>query len=196
MSDSPPPTPSKGGPDDELMRSATPTPDENKHLDPQNERDLWSGRASWRSLYPPLVVWGVLSVIVLVAIAILGGEQRATLLLYAGIAAFVILVVVWLRAALRVWTTSYRITTQRLFVRRGILSQTVDQTELLRVDDVKMSQSLLQRALSIGDVTMTSSDRSDPEITLAGIDQPAQVAEHIRRHTRTVQKRTLFMENL
>jgi hypothetical protein len=72
----------------------------------------------------------------------------------------------------------------------------VDQTELLRVDDVKMRQSLLQRILNIGNIEVISSDRTDEHLQITNVAEPAQVTEHIRRHTRMLQRRTLFMEQL
>jgi len=187
-----PPTPP---PDEQLLRAAQPSPhDDGTHsLDPVTERDLWHGRASWKGIYPPAILL-LLAAIVVCGVLLYYGQSKWVVT--ALLTALALLLVLLARHAWHVWQTSYRITTQRLFIRRGILRQTVDQTELLRVDDVRMRQTLLQRALGIGDVDISSSDRSDAKVTLVGIDEPPIVAEHIRRHTRTVQKRTLFMEQL
>ena len=187
-----PPTPP---PDEQLLRAAQPSPhDDGTHsLDPATERDLWHGRASWKGIYPPAILL-LLAAIVVSGVLLYYGQSKWVVT--ALLTALALLLVLLVRHAWRVWQTSYRITTQRLFIRRGILHQTVDQTELLRIDDVRMRQTLLQRALGIGDVDISSSDRSDAKVTLAGIDDPPVVTEHIRRHTRMVQKRTLFMEQL
>jgi uncharacterized membrane protein YdbT with pleckstrin-like domain len=163
-------------------------------LDPATEEDLWSGRASWKSLVPTLLLWLVITLVVTIGIQVIFGRAPATLTALALCAALLLFLLV--RAAWRIWSLSYRLTTQRLFIRRGILTQTVDQTELLRIDDVRMRQTLIQRLLGIGQVEVISSDRSDAALVLRDILAPEVVGEHIRRHTRTVQRRTLFMEQL
>ncbi|MBU0641018.1 MAG: PH domain-containing protein [Planctomycetes bacterium] len=163
-------------------------------LDPAAEEELWEGRPSWRSAYPTLALWLIVTLIATIALGVLIRKSAVTLSTLGVCGA--LLVVVAGRAAWGVWHLSYRITTQRLFVRRGILSRTVDQTELLRVDDVRTRQSLVERILGIGQVEVLSSDRSDDELVLRSIENPEAVAEHIRRHTRSLQRRTLFMEQL
>ncbi|MBN2447647.1 MAG: PH domain-containing protein [Phycisphaerae bacterium] len=166
-----------------------------EQLDPANEQDLWRGRASWKTLYPTLVLWALLTIVVCVLLKMSAESWQP--MWWGLLVCVVVLIVLVIRGAYRIIARSYRITTQRLFIRRGIMTQTVDQTELLRVDDVSMRQTLLERVLGIGQVSITSSDRSDQKITLTGIAEPALVQEHIRRHTRMVQgKRTLFMEQL
>lgn len=168
--------------------------DDGEHLDPKNEQDLWQGRQSMKTLYPTLALWLLMAIAIIVACATLGGVSAA---LWGAGGSVILLLLLISRLLWRIAATSYRITTQRLFIRRGILTQSVDQTELLRVDDVKMTQTLLERMLGIGSVEVASNDRSDGFLTLRGIADPATVAEHIRRHTRMVQgKRTLFMESL
>ncbi|MCG3126120.1 MAG: hypothetical protein CHACPFDD_00950 [Phycisphaerae bacterium] len=167
--------------------------DTNSQLDPATEKDLWQGRASWKSLYPLLALWLVL---VLAAIILLGLYSSGRAALYALYVGLILLAPLLVVGVLRVWGLSYKLTTQRLFIRRGILTQTVDQTELMRVDDVKIRQTLLERVLRIGLVEVSSSDRTDAKLSIRHIDDPETVAEHVRRHTRTVQRRTVFMEQL
>lgn len=172
-------------------QSQSPAPEP---LDPAHEKDLWHGRESWKSLYPPLVLWALVTIAALFGVGYFSDGWQP---LYITFGVMVLLLLVLLvRTGYRILSTSYRITTQRLFLRRGIISQTVDQTELLRVDDVQMKRSLLDRLLGTGNVQVISSDRTDSDITIKGVEDPATVAEHIRRHTRSVQKRTLFMEQL
>jgi len=163
-------------------------------LDPDAETELWTGHASWKSLYIPLLVWLAVTGIAAILVALIArGPLGWQITLAVG---GLIILVVLARGLWRIWSLSYRITTQRLFVRRGILTRTVDQTELLRVDDVKMRQTLLDRLIGTGVVEVMSSDRTDARIQLVDIDDPEKVTEFIRRHTRTVQRRTLFMEQL
>jgi uncharacterized membrane protein YdbT with pleckstrin-like domain len=163
-------------------------------LDPASEENLWSGRASWKSIIPTLLIWVVVTLVVAIGLQLIFHSVPATL---TGLGLCgVLLLLLLARAAWQIWSMSYRLTSQRLFVRRGILSQTVDQTELLRVDDVRVRQTIIQRMLGLGQVEVISSDRSDAKLVLRDILNPETVSEHVRRHTRTLQRRTLFMEQL
>jgi len=167
---------------------------EAEQLDPANEQDLWQGRQSMKTMYPTFVLW---LFVALIGVGLATYQWGGAGFGWGSLIAIILLILLVMRTLWRIASTSYRITTQRLFIRRGILNQSVDQTELLRIDDVKMTQSLLERMLGIGSVEVSSSDRSDGFLKLRGIAEPATVAEHIRRHTRMVQgKRTLFMESL
>ena len=90
----------------------------------------------------------------------------------------------------------YRVTTQRLIIERGILSRTVDQTELIRVDDVRIHKSLLNRVFGLGSVGIVSTDATNPEVLIEGIPEPEKVAEAVRTHMRMMRRKSLFIENL
>ncbi len=91
---------------------------------------------------------------------------------------------------------SYRLTSQRLFLRRGWLSQTTDQIELIRVDDIRVRRGMLQRLLGVGDVVIYSTDLTDHLCALRGIRNAADVAEKVREHTRRMRKKSLFVEGI
>ena len=162
-------------------------------LDPRNEEDLWQGRASWKSIYASLLLWLLITLVVTLGIGFISNWKYTNWAL--GVCGLYLLYLLG-RHAYQVWSVSYKLSTQRLFIRRGILTQTVDQTELMRVDDVKITQTLIERLVGIGLVEVMASDRSDASLFIRSIADPEQVAEHIRRHTRMLQRRTLFMEQL
>lgn len=90
----------------------------------------------------------------------------------------------------------YRLTDQRLFIERGVLAQTIDQTELIRVDDVRVRKTLLDRVFGLGDVEINSTDASDAFILIEGIRDPDRIAEDVRSRMRALRKKSLFIENL
>jgi uncharacterized membrane protein YdbT with pleckstrin-like domain len=98
--------------------------------------------------------------------------------------------------AVKVLGTKYRLTSQRLFICRGILSQTTDQTELIRVDDVSLFKTFFGRLLNVGTVTMLTTDATDRQVKMEGISDPDQVAEAIRSRMRTLRGKSLYVENL
>jgi hypothetical protein len=77
--------------------------------------------------------------------------------------------------------TRYELTTQRLRVYRGILGNTIEEIELIRVKDTRMKQHMGERMLNIGDVSVISADPSAPEIVLENVHDPIGVRELIRK---------------
>jgi uncharacterized membrane protein YdbT with pleckstrin-like domain len=81
------------------------------------------------------------------------------------------------------------LTTERLRVVRGILSRSTEEIELARVRDVSYEQSLAQRALGIGTITLIGTDATAPMVMLHDIEEPEQVKELIRQAVRDQRRR-------
>ena len=60
----------------------------------------------------------------------------------------------------------YLITNERVRIVRGLLGKDRLDIELIRVQDIDHSQTLRERALNVGDITIRSHDRSHPTIVL------------------------------
>lgn len=113
-----------------------------------------------------LVVWGVV------------------LLPVVGIGVFLLLRVWYLVSA-----TRYRLTTQRLFVQTGLIAKNLEEVELFRVKDVTLSQSVFDRMLGTGTVTVLSTDDTTPRLELAGILDPLATKEAVRGAFRAARQR-------
>ena len=81
------------------------------------------------------------------------------------------------------------LTTERLRVVRGLLSRSTEEVELTRIRDVSFEQSLGQRALGIGTVTVVGTDATAPTVVLHDVDEPEQVKELIRQAVRDQRRR-------
>ncbi len=81
------------------------------------------------------------------------------------------------------------LTTERLRVVRGILNRSTEEVELTRVRDVSFDQSLAQRALGIGTVTVVGTDATAPSVVLHDVEEPEQVKELIRQAVRDQRRR-------
>jgi uncharacterized membrane protein YdbT with pleckstrin-like domain len=92
---------------------------------------------------------------------------------------------VWYRTA----ATRYRLTTQRLFVQRGLIAKNLEEVELFRVKDVTLSQGFFQRMLGVGSVVVLSTDDTTPRLELAGVCNPVDVKEQIRNAFRAARQR-------
>jgi membrane protein YdbS with pleckstrin-like domain len=166
------------------------------YRDPKYEKQIWEGRPAWRSYWGLWLLWAAASLVCVIASYRWSGGDSAlfrVVLLIAAAAA----VALFIREALMVWSLRYRLTTQRLFVHKGVLTRVTDQVELVRVDDVRVRQGVVDRIVNTGDVEVVGSDTTDPEIVLESIGAPAEVAEALRLHIRGVRtKGTLFVENV
>ncbi len=78
--------------------------------------------------------------------------------------------------------TRYALSEDRLFLKRGFLNVRHDEILLYRVRDLRVSVSLWQRIFGVGSVTVASTDKSIPELTLKNIRQPNEVKELIHEH--------------
>lgn len=81
------------------------------------------------------------------------------------------------------------LTNERLRVVRGILNRSTEEVELVRVRDVSYEQSLAQRALGIGTVTLVGTDATAPTLVLHDVEEPERVKELIRGAVREQRRR-------
>ncbi|MFO0610993.1 MAG: PH domain-containing protein [Polyangiaceae bacterium] len=65
--------------------------------------------------------------------------------------------------------TKYRITSQRIVIDSGILSKKLEQVDLYRVNDFVVERPLSQRIMGTGNLTMTTTDKSNPTLRLFGL---------------------------
>lgn len=167
---------------------------------PRQEETLWKGTPS------TLLLAGYVIGIVLVLIVIPGlahffastmpdPERAANMVAFgwiagAGIAA--ILLIAFLVAWIRLRSTQYTVTNQRVLIERGVFSKTVDEIDLRYVDDSSFTQSLLDRILGIGSVTLVSSDATTPHYVLRSIRDPRGVREMIRAEAYQSSHRQIF----
>jgi uncharacterized membrane protein YdbT with pleckstrin-like domain len=80
----------------------------------------------------------------------------------------------------RVRTVRYELTTQRIRERRGILTRTLEEIELFRVDDSQVRQTLLQRMVGLGTVTLHTSDVTNPQFVLRSVRRHESLRNTIR----------------
>jgi uncharacterized membrane protein YdbT with pleckstrin-like domain len=75
----------------------------------------------------------------------------------------------------------YTVTSQRIRIRRGLLSRATDDIELIRLQDIDLTQKVGERMVNIGDLTLRSADKSEPVAILQNIHEPERVHDIIRR---------------
>ena len=117
----------------------------------------------------------------------------ATLILMVIVGSYLVIrVIVLSTSVMRLRSTRYRLTNQRLVVEQGILSRTLDEVDLRTVDDSGFSQSPLERLQGIGTVWVLASDRSTPRLALRGIPDPRALRERIRENAYRMSQGQVF----
>ena len=99
-------------------------------------------------------------------------------------------VILFLTRLLQSTYITYRLTSQRLFVTTGILAKKTVETELFRVRDISLQQSLVERILRIGTVKAVTTDKDIAQMDFRGIRNPVRVKELLRQHVMEARQRT------
>src|SRR3954469_8818806 len=142
------------------------------------EEILFDGHPSWRATLGFYVVGFVAAVVAGVVAGVAAGPEIGTA---GGVGALVVVVAVGL---VRRLGTRYLVTTERLRIRRGILSRRVQQTQLDRVQNVNTDQSIFERILRIGTVDFDTAGTDDSDFTFRGIVSPEEVVTAVDRAQR------------
>ncbi|MEK6675244.1 MAG: PH domain-containing protein [Planctomycetota bacterium] len=164
------------------------------------EQPLWTGRTHWKHHMTRIVLWSLGNIAACIVTARIAARLQWTntgdvvwvcgaILILSGL--FVLAPVFWTIISRR-----YRLTNQRLIIERGIFSQTIDQTELIRVDDVRIYKSITDRLFGLGTIAIISTDATDRVVTIAGIPSPDQLADQIRSNMRRLRQKSLYVEQL
>ena len=80
--------------------------------------------------------------------------------------------------------TRYVITTERLHIRRGILSKATQETRIQRVQNVNTDQSFFERILRVGTVDFDTAGTDDSEFRFVGVGNPARWCAAVDRAQR------------
>jgi len=143
-----------------------------------DEEIVFEGHPSWRAT---LRIY-VLGFLAAVAAGVVAGVAVGTAVGVVVVVAALVLVLLWGFADRM--ATHYVVTTQRLRIRRGIVSKRVQQTRIDRVQNVNTEQTLMERLLRIGAVDFDTAGTDDSDFTFRGIADPAGVVAAVDRAQR------------
>jgi membrane protein YdbS with pleckstrin-like domain len=82
----------------------------------------------------------------------------------------------------------YRVSNYRIDYERGIFSRNIDTLELWHVDDISFHQSFLDRILNVGTITITSDDKSTPNLPLHGVPNPRPLFDSLKQRVIAVKR--------
>jgi uncharacterized membrane protein YdbT with pleckstrin-like domain len=148
------------------------------------EQVLYEGHPSWRAILDFYIKGIAATAVICLLIALATGtigdstdKGLVTIVALVGVA-LTILVGFIKRVA-----TSYTITNRRLHIKRGIVSRTIQETRLERVQNVNYQQSVIQRMLQIGDVDFDTAAGDDYNFTFEGVGEPGDVVHMVDQAT-------------
>jgi uncharacterized membrane protein YdbT with pleckstrin-like domain len=148
------------------------------------EEILYEGHPSWRAILD-FYIKGILATAVVCLLVALGtsvfGDEADTGLVV--IIALVGVAVTILAGFIKRVATSYTITNRRLHIKRGVVSRTIQETRLERVQNVNYNQSILQRVLQVGDVDFDTAAGDDYNFIFFGVAEPEDVVHMVDQAT-------------
>ncbi len=151
----------------------TPNPSNISHHS-ASEQTLWNGSPSWFLHLGKIIIWAVIGIILPALIIYLwtSGQQKVTLDIFFWVvlvaSIFIPITIIFIKI-LDTRFTDYTLTTERLIIKTGVLTRTTDEIELYRIKDIRLIEPFLQRLVGLSVIEITSSDRTNPTISLAGI---------------------------
>jgi uncharacterized membrane protein YdbT with pleckstrin-like domain len=137
------------------------------------ERIVFEGHPSWRALLAFYLSGIVAAVVVAVVVALVANVAVGVIVGVVLIAAVVVV------GFVRRIATDYLVTSQRLSIRRGVLSKRAQQTRIDRVQNVNTRQSLVDRVLRVGTIDFDTAGADDSEFRFVGIASPDEVVAAI-----------------
>jgi uncharacterized membrane protein YdbT with pleckstrin-like domain len=143
------------------------------------EAILFEGHPSWRSV----LLFYVGGVALAAAAAAIGALASGTGV--AIVAGLVVLALMLLVGFVKRMATRYVITTERLHIRRGILSKATQETRIQRVQNVNTDQSFFERILQVGTVDFDTAGSDDSEFRFVGVGDPSDVVRAVDRAQRS-----------
>ena len=123
-----------------------------------------------------ILATAVICLLVALATGVIGDETNKSLV---AIIALVGVAVTILAGFVKRVATSYTITDRRLHIKRGIVSRTIQETRLERVQNVNYHQTVMQRMLQVGDVDFDTAAGDDYNFVFSGVAEPADVVHMV-----------------
>jgi uncharacterized membrane protein YdbT with pleckstrin-like domain len=157
----------------------------------QGESILWKGNPSWKGLLLYYIKWTVISLLPAAVWVLLDrtmdGPPNPTIFILLTLLGLVLTYVGgWIKRS----TTRYTISDQRIHIRTGIVSRQEHSTQLGRIQNVSVNQSIFQRMLGIGDVDWDTAgtEAGGADFRLRMVDDPSSIVRVVDQALHTAQQ--------
>jgi uncharacterized membrane protein YdbT with pleckstrin-like domain len=141
-----------------------------------NEKVLWRGRPTWRAYIGFFLKYGIIALAPGVIIEILkdtvwDSAPRG----WGWLITVVLLVLVAIVGSIKKLETLYMVTTERIYIRTGILARKDHSTTHARVQNVNQTQGILDRVLGTGDVDFDTAGSDDFDFRFYAVRHPERL---------------------
>jgi len=85
-------------------------------------------------------------------------------------------------------TIRYRVTNYRIDYERGLFGKNIDTLELWHVEDVRFNQTLIDRLLGVGNITVVSHDETMPLLVMHDVPHSRQLFEQLKQRIIAVKR--------
>lgn len=170
--------------------SSSDTPDRDP-ASPPPESTVWHGRTS-QGINTGVFLLCAVIIIALLAVPLYFGLGSAFLLGFAG--ATLLPLGFALHRFMATRSTVYTLTTQRLRIKSGMLSQRVDELELYRVKDITVMLPFHLRLCGAGTVLLNTTDATTPTVVIHAVSQAEHVKDLVREQVHRERDRKRITE--
>ena len=133
--------------------------------------------------------WGLMLLCIVLGVGIVAGavalRPQGWWVPWAGLA---LATAVAAAPVLLVRSVRYRVSNYRIDYERGVFSKDIDTLELWHVEDIAFHQSLSDRILRIGTITVVSHDETTPRLLLRALPNPRPVFDTLKQRIITVKR--------
>jgi len=169
------------------VSGSTPDAAQTSDMHPSEEKDVFKVRPSWRAFFGRLVLAILFPVAGLIlALSVSASPTLKWVIVLVGLGFGLILFIVVL---IKRYSLEYRLSTQRLFVSRGLIARRIEELELYRIRDIDVLQNFWERILGCGRLTVYSTDATTPKFEIVGIGSPVKFKDIIRYQFRSARIR-------
>jgi uncharacterized membrane protein YdbT with pleckstrin-like domain len=154
--------------------------------DPEpGEEIFFHGHPSWRSI---LSYW-VRGLVLMVAAGAIAGlvtriANHRVQVGWVAVAVLIAMILVAVVGVVRLLSTTYTISNQRLTIQTGLLSRDFHETRLERVQNVNARQSFVERILQIGTVDFDTAASGNFDFSFSGVSNPRGIVRVVDRALR------------
>jgi hypothetical protein len=169
--------------------ATTPIAEPDPHRPPDDsEQVYYEGSPKTRGTLGRVIEFGVIGLVFIAMPIIVRVVRDSFMPWWLNIFFIVIGLLLLFVPVLRTKTIRYRITNYRIDYERGLLSRNIDTLELWHVEDISFHQSLIDRMLNVGTITVVSRDETMPRLILHGLPNPRPLYETLKQRVISVKR--------
>mgnify|MGYP003394672466 FL=1 len=133
----------------------------------ENEKIIWQGNSSLISNFGSFMIGIILTLTVVGAIV--------------GIP-----YIIWTYLVIK--NKKYELTQERLILRSGVLNKKIEELELFRIRDYSIEKPFIYNIFGVGNIILTSSDKTNPYIKLEALKEIEDLKKKIRNAVQITRK--------